>query len=634
MIGAMRRNIKLLSVSLWVVIAAFIGTTFLVWGKGSINVGGGPAAVARVNGEEIPRDRFQLRYQAHVDFYRQAYGDRFTAGLPRRLGLPQQVLEDLVREELVIQRAEAEGIVVSDQELNARVHAIAAFQENGQFSLERYRRVLQLNGLTPATFESEERRRLIRRKVEALVKEGIKVSEAEIRQAYSLGREKVRAAWALIELEPLMEKVDASESEVEAYFRDRSVEFRLPERRRLQYVALKGTDFIQPASDAEVEAYYKEHGAEFVEPRQVQAAHILVRVPEVGGSGAEEKARARVEEAIRRAQAGEDFVGLAKEISEDPGSAGSGGDLGYVARGEMVPQFEEALFALKEGEITGEPVRTAFGYHAIKALDIREGGKRPLTEVAVEIRERLKEEQGDSAAREKAEEARTALQSARDFHAEARKLGLEAKEVVLARGDPLEGIGRDPNVEEAAFGLAVGGISTPVKTTQGYVVLKAIEHLASVVPALSEIKDRVADAVKRQKAEARALERARELALAVVNGGDLVALAEKDGFPGGDTGLFSPSELGADPEVPGGVMRAALETAVRAVSEPVKTPRGIYLVSTLERKPPDPAGLEEARADLKEQVLSQKRNHAWASWVEKLRAGAEVEVLGQLPGAG
>ncbi|MFQ5893737.1 MAG: peptidylprolyl isomerase, partial [Nitrospinota bacterium] len=413
-----------------------------------------------------------------------------------------------------------------------------------------------------------------------------------------------------------------------------SREFRLPERRRLQYVTLGRTEFAGAVSDAEVEAYYDEHGAEFVEPRQVRAAHILVRVPEVGGSSAEAKAKARVEEAIRRALAGEDFAALAKEISEDPGSAGSGGDLGYVARGEMVPQFEEALFALAKGEVTGEPVRTAFGYHAIKALDIREGGRRALTEVAAEIRERLKEERAKAAAREKAEEVRAALQSAEDFNDAARALGLEAKEVVFARGDSLEGIGRDPELEEEAFSLAVGGISPPVKTAQGYVVFKAIEHLGAVVPPLSEIKDRVARAVKRQKAEARALERARELALAVANGGALVALAEKDGFPAGDTGLFSRAEPGEGSQIPGGVMRVALETSVGAVGEPVKTPQGIYLVTTLERNPPDPAGLEGARADLEQQILRQKRNHVWGSWVDRLRAGAEIEVLGQLPGVG
>lgn len=627
MLTAMRQHLKALSITLWVVIAAFVGTTFLVWGKGSIT-GSDPTAVATVNGQEIPLDRYQRRYQAYLEFHRQLYRERFTPELAEQLGLSRQVLDDLIGEELVIQRAGAEAITVGDEELAARIRAVRAFQENGRFSLERYREILRRERVTQAAFESELRRELLRRKAETQVKGGIKVSEAELRQAYELRREKVRAAWALVELASFIAKAAATDEEIQTYLKDHPAEFQRPERRRIQYVVVSPKAFPQKVSEAEADAYYKAHEKEFERPRRVRAAHILVRVAEVGGSEAEQKAKAKVEEAIRRAKGGEDFAKLARENSEDPGSAGSGGEIGFVARGEIVPAFEQALFALKKGELSAEPVRTPFGYHAIKVLDIQEADKRPLKEVAAQIKEKLQVERSDRAALAKAEDAKTVLQTAGAL-AEVRKLGFEPKEATLARGDSLETAGRDPGVEESAFSLAVGGTSSPLKTAAGYVLLKVVEHLPTAVPPLAEIKEQVAGVVKRQKAEAQALERAKALAGAVAKGEDLQALAKKEGLSSGDTGFFPRAEPPKDPRLPAEVFRRVFQTAVGKLSEPIKTAQGVYLVRALERQPPDPAGFDKERAEIEKSILEQKQREAWESWMAALRAGAKIQVLNQ-----
>ncbi len=628
MISAMRRNLKLLGIFLWVVIAAFVGTTFLVWGTGSIS-GGGSTALATVNREQIPLDRYQRRYQAYVDFYQQLYRDRFTSERAERIGLSQQVLDDLIQEALIVQWAAAEGLSVGDDELRTRIRATRAFHEDGRFSPERYRRVLKENRREPAGFEADLRRELTRRRVEETIKAGIKVSEAELRQAYEVKREKVRAAWVLVELSPFLAKATAIDEEIQAYLKDHPAEFQRPERRRVQYVVVSPKAFPQRVSEAEVEAHYKDRGKEFERPPRVRAAHILVRVAEVGGSAAEQKAKAKVEAAIRRAKAGEDFAKLAKEISEDPGSAGVGGDLGYVARGELLPAFEEALFALRKGETSPEPVRTAFGYHAIKLLDVQEGGKRPFKEVEAQIREKLQAERSDRAARARTEEAQARLQAARDFVAEARKLGLEPKAATLARGDALEGVGRDSGVEEGAFSVAPGGTSTPLKTAGGYVLLRVVEHLPSAVPRLAEIKEQIVAAVKRQKAEVQALDRAKALASAAATGADLLALAKKEGYPTGDTGLFSRVEPPKDSKLPVEVLRQGYQTAVGKIGEPVKTAQGMYLVKTLERHPPDLAGFEKERAQIEKQLLEQKQSEAWESWLASLRSRAKIQMLGQ-----
>jgi peptidyl-prolyl cis-trans isomerase D len=629
MIGAMRRNLKLLSVSLWVVIAAFIGTTFLVWGKGSITGGGGANSVATVNGEEIPFERYQRLYRSYVEFYRQLYQERFTPELAERLGLSQQVVNDLIQETLILQRAKAEGIQVGDPEVRARIQAIQAFHEGGRFSPERYLRILNQARVTPAAFEQEQRRELLRRKVEASIKSGVKVSEVEVRQAYDVRRERVKAAWLQVEIQPLLAKLAVPESEVETYLKEHPAEFQRPERRRLQYVLVASKSFQVQVTEAQVEAYYREHAAEFETPRRVKVAHILVRVPPTGGSEAENRARAKAEAAIRRVQNGEEFAKVAKEVSEDPASAASGGELGFVARGELEPQFEQAAFALKKGEVTREPVRTPFGYHAIRASEIQEGGRRSLKEVSRQIREKLEREEADRRAAARAEEARAAIQRAPEMFAAVRALGLDPKEGVVARGEPFPGVGRVPEVEEAIFGLAVGGTSAPLKTPAGYLVLKVFDRLPAAVPPLAEIRGEVTEAVKRTKAEAQALERSTTLARALEQGESPVVLAKREGLVAGETGFFSRAEPPTDRRLPGEVMRVALGLAPGKVSQPVKSPQGVFVVKVIDRQPADPAGFEKERDELARQLLERKRNQVWETWVSGLRVAAKIDLPSQ-----
>lgn len=626
MITLMRRHRRSLQVGLLIVIAAFVASLFIFGASGPD--GAARDSVATVNGELISVERYHRRYQEYLNTYAQVLRDRFSPGMAEQMGLPRQVVDDLVQEELVIQRARAEGLGVSDEELNVQIYAIPAFQEGGRFTLKRYEEVLRRAGIATGLFEDDMRRRLTRMKVEQMVRAGVRVSDAEIEQAYVQAREEVRAAWALVDLAPLVAAVTPTDDELAAYLRAHGDDFRQPERRRIQYVAVDPKEFKPAVSPAEVEKYYAERGAEFEEPRQVRAAHILVPVPATGGSEAEDQARAKVGDAIRRAKAGEDFAKLARALSQDPGSAQRGGDLGLVKKGETVLPFEQALFALRKGEISPEPVRTPFGFHAIKAVEIREGGKKPLKDVAPQIRERLASEAADRAARARAEEVRAKLIGAADFMAEARKLGADPVETTLARRDQALSFAPADPLEEAAFELALGGVSPPVKTLAGWVTLKHVESLPAAVPPLGEIRDKVAAAVKRQKAEAQGLDKARQLATEARTA-DLAAAARKLGATNGETPRFSRTK---PPErLPGEAVMAALRTPAGGLSEPVKAPQGYYVLKTLERFPPAPSGLAAEREKLASDLLARKQNLAWESWVGAAHQGAKIEVSTRLP---
>lgn len=630
LIGAMREYFRGLKLVLLFVIVAFIATSFLYFGSDSLRSGNARSnAIASVNGEEIPPARFQRVQRNYIEYYRRAYQQDITPEMAERIGLTQQVINDLIQEALVLQQARREGITVNDDELRLRIQSIPAFQDDGRFSRERYLGQLKQARIEPSEFESEVRREMLRQKMESIVKDGIKVSDAEVEQVYNARFERVRADWALVESAPLMAQITVSDPDAEAYLKAHQAQFSRPERRRIQYVLVTPKAFAQAVNDADAEAYYKEHRSEFERPQRLKASHILVRVPPTGGSEAENKSKAKVEEAIRRAKGGEDFGKIAKELSEDTATAPQGGDLGFVGKGEMVPQFEEAVFALKKGEVSPQPVRTPFGYHAIKVFDVQDGGVQPFREIAARIKEKLAAERSERAALARADEARAALVTAKDFAAEAKKLGLEVKDVTTGRGDGLEGIGRDQQLEEAMFGLAVGGVSTVIRTPAGLVIAHVAEQFPAGVPAFAEIKDKVVEAAKRERAQAAAEEKAKAFA-ASVGTGDFLAAARRDKLAAGETPLFSRAEPPKDKDaLPGPVLLTILRTIVGTVAEPVRAGNGVYVVKTVERRAADPQGFEKARDQMRTQLLESKRNEAWARWIKTLYTGAQVKVQGE-----
>jgi peptidyl-prolyl cis-trans isomerase D len=282
---------------------------------------------------------------------------------------------------------------------------------------------------------------------------------------------------------------------------------------------------------------------------------------------------------------------------------------------------------MKAGEISAEPVRTPFGFHAIKVSDVQPGGKTPLKEVAAQIRDRLSAEAADRAAKAKAEEVRAKLQGTGDFTAEAKTLGLTPIDTTIPRVDPPPGSPSDV-MADTAFALAAEGVSQPVKTPAGWIVMKARETLPAAVPPLAEIKDRVTSAVKRERAEAQALERAKQLA-ADAKSGDFAAAAKKAGATTGETPKFSlakPAE-----KLPGDAMLKAFQTPAGGTTEPVKTQQGYYVMKVLDRTPPEPAGFAAEKEKVAKDLLAQKQSQAWQAWVEGARANAKIETVAKPP---
>jgi peptidyl-prolyl cis-trans isomerase D len=610
----------------FIVSLAYFGTT------GSTGGDGGRAAVVTVDGDAVSAVTFDRAYRAAVEQTRQMAGERWSEELPRMLRLRDQVAERLIEERLVARGAAREGIVVSDADLVEQIMRVGAFQEGGRFSRDRYVRLLAMTQppMSTTEFEADFRAELVRQRLQALVADGAKVTEAEARRAWEIDRSRVRAAYLLLPAGS-GDGLEATDAELEAYYQAHPAEFTQPERRRVLAAVLPAASVPVPAvTDADVEAAYKARQSQFEQPPRTKVSHILVKVPSVGGSGAEDQARARAEAALGRLRGGADFAQVAKEMSEDPATASRGGDLGLIGAGELVPDVDKLIQSLKPGELGG-PIRSPFGYHVVKVFERVPGSRKELKEVASTLRATLAAEGQLRAHRDRAQDAQRTLLVAADFAAEARRLGLAVREAgPLRRGDPVEGVGQVAEVSDAIFALPPDGVSNPVRVPEGVVILRLLSRDPSRVVPLAEARADVLRAVRRQKAREETRARAEKLVEAVRQGEDPRALARQHGATFGEIGPFSRAEPLGDRALGQSLGPVALTLPDGGVGGPVEGPGGFYVVKLLGRERPEPAAFEAARAETEARLLREKRARLWQAWLAAERASAKIEINRQL----
>jgi peptidyl-prolyl cis-trans isomerase D len=614
------------------VLLAFVVSLAYFGVSGNPGGDGGRTAVVTVNGDTVSAVTFDRAYRAAVEQMRQMAGERWSEELPRMLRLRDQVAERLIEERLVARGAAREGVVVSDAEVAEQIMRIGAFQEGGRFSRDRYIRLLGMAQppMSPAEFEADFRAELARQRLQALVVDGAKVTEAEARRAWEIDRSRVRAAYLLLPVGS-GDGLEATDAELEAYHQAHQAEFTQPERRRVLAAVLPAASVPAPAvTDADVEAAYKARQSQFEQPPRTKVSHILVKVPSVGGSAAEDQARARADAALARIRGGADFAQVAKDVSEDPATASRGGDLGLIGAGELVPDVDKLIQTLKPGEVGG-PIRSPFGYHVVKVFERLPGSRKELKEVASTLRATLTAEGQLRAHRDRAQDAQRALLVAPDFAAEAKKLGLTVREAgPLRRGDPIEGVGQVAELGDAIFALPPDGVSNPVRVPEGYVIVRLLGREPSRVLPLAEARPDVLRAVRRQKARDATKARAETLVETVRKGEDPRALARQHGATFAEIGPFSRAEPLGDRALGQSLGPVALALPDGGVGGPVEGPGGFYVVKLLGREGPDPAAFAAARAETEARLLREKRARLWQAWLAAERASSKIEINRQI----
>lgn len=625
MLKVFRDNLKYLSWILWVVIGLFVLFVFVDFGGGLRGqAGAGTAIAARVGDRTVTREDFQREYRQLDTMYRQLYGEQFTPELAEQMRLPLQALERAVTEQILLAEAERLGLQVTDAEVRDRILEEPVFRNaEGKFvGQEEYARILSSNRYTPATFEESMRRDLLRQKLQDLLRAGIWVSDGEVERSYREQVEKAKIRYVQLPRNRFTDiAAQIAPAEVQAYFQAHREDYKLPEQREGAYLLVESDQLrnqIQ-VTDEQLRKEYDSLQKELSHPEQVQARHILVRVtPQV----TEDQARAKLEQARQRVQAGEDFGKVAGEISEEPGAKERGGDLGWFGQGQMVKEFEEAAMGAQPGQIVG-PVKTQFGLHLIQVTGKRPAGVTPFDEVKEQLRSRAAFTRAQEMAQNKAKELAAQLEkSAPKSPADVEKIAKANPGVTSAATgkigpqDPITGLGPVPAVSAAVFAADAGKVTQPVQVPRGWVVVWVQAVHEPRVPELNEVEPKVRATVAMQKMQEQAIARLKQ---ARASGAGLDQIASELGLT-----VVESQEFGAQGAIPGiGVNPELVAEAMKLqpgqMGGPVADVQGAILFEVKERKAWDPIQFASVREQTRASVQNEKLNQVLSALLAERR---------------
>lgn len=620
-LGFMRRHRRWLFGFLWLVILAFIILYIPAFERDEDQ--GLGLTVAQVADRKITLGEYQRSYQRQRQMYQSLYQGRMNDEMLRRLGLEEQALQGLVDERILVLEAERLGIRVDDETLKQRVATAPEFQQDGRFlGGAEIKKRLERQGVTVKEFEDSFRNSILRERLVALVTDSVHVSAAEAEKEFRRRNEQVKAEYVVVTADNA--GLTATDDEVRARFEANKDAYKLPERRALSYVMVDAPSLASRVTltDRDLLAYYEAHRDEFQQAEELCATHVLVKVkaaPDAKEGHSEDEARRIAQSALDEIRLGADFAAVAKRVSEDQGSAAQGGDLGCFPRGRMVPEFDNAAFALNTDEVS-DVVRTSFGYHVIKAVSRKDESVPAFAQVKDPIRQRVMAERVQALVQEKADAVATALRAGRSLEEAAREQGFTVqKSAPLARGDvqpPLS----SPALLARAFELKKGEAShDPLPVANGYAFIAVEDIQPPRMPELKEVQDKVrADAIAEK-----AFAKARAIAA------DLRARAQRDGL---ETAAAAGGLVRKQSEalVPRGQplgdlgASAAVETAVYSLpvgglSEPVRTPAGWAVVRVLEKKDYDPAAFEKEKAALTASLTEERRGQLFRAYMQEAR---------------
>jgi peptidyl-prolyl cis-trans isomerase D len=635
MLDLIRKKQKTVIVKIvfWVIIAAFVGTIFLVWGKGSGGDGADTTVAATVNGDKIGFEEYQAAYRNLYELYQNVYREQFNPALEKQLQLDQQALNTLIDQTLLLQEGNRLGIKVSKTELVDSIAKISAFQENGVFNRDRYLQVLAYQRLSADDFEAMQKNQLLVTKVREQLQTGVSVSDQDVEEEFRTQNEKVNLAFVKLTPALFETKVKIDKEPLEAFFAEERESFRIPETVALRYLQFEPDRYRDEVTfnDEEIEKFYRRHLDRFAVEEQVKASHILIKLAKDADEKTRIKKRELAEKILADARAGKDFAALARKYSDDPGTAAKGGDLGYFPRGAMVPAFEAAAFILKPGEFS-DIIETPFGLHIIRSEGYIEAGIKPLAEVIDEVKAGLTEEKVRQIALEKAMDAYNINRKNGNLEAAAQINDLGLKETgFFSRQEAIDGLGNAPEISAAAFTLKEGELARPVVLPQGVILFAVKERRESRLPELDEVRARVEQAFRRAQGKVLARKTADEILAALGEGKKLSDLARKHNLTVEETGLFARSYGDFVPRIGNAAdlaKAAFLLTRETPVAPAVYEISGSDIVATLKaRQEADPADLDAAkREELKKTVLTRRQEEAIKNKVNALREVAEITI--------
>ena len=485
------------------IVVGLIVVTFALFGVESI-VGGlsGEPEVATVNGEDIPETRFMRAVEGKRRQILSQMGERADPELIDENLLRSSVLEGMIEETILTQDAAEKGLYVADAYVDAYIRNISQFQVDGKFSNERLQMLLRNAGLTLKDYRDSLKREFLSGQPRSGLIASAFVLEPEQNELLALDRQTRDFGTVTVFKSDYLDAIVVSDEEISEYYAENKDSFKKPRNVDVAYVELKRIDLGADIeiSEQELEQAYEAEKAEFVGEEERNAAHILIKIDDERG---EEEAKALIESLQQKLAEGADFGALAAEFSEDEGSKADAGELGFSARGVYVADFENALFELEQGAVSG-PVKTEFGYHLIKLIDVRQNSIPPLEEMRFALEARLKDQKASGRYAEQSELLADISYSSSDLQEPAEELGLEIKELAGVAENTRDPLFSNVKLQRLLFSPELVDErlnSELVEVDDGHAVVFRVNalHEPSVRP-LAEVKERIRKRLADKKA--------------------------------------------------------------------------------------------------------------------------------------
>ena len=489
----------------------FVAATFVI-SFGWLASDNQKTVVAKVNSEEILFQDYNSAYERRLEQLRQTFGENAET-LASQLNLEQTVLNSLISRKILLQNAKQQGIVISDSEVIDQLKTISFFQEDGRFSAEVYERLLKQNRLTPEAYESSLREDLILQKYQSLTVARRLSTQEEASRIYDYEQKVVSVQYLEFPIAKFLDQVVVDEEELKKFYEQKVADFMSPKKYKIEYLTFGLNDLPEQTepSDRMIKRYYDKNTDEFATQEQVNARHILMKVPANTSNEERDAKRQKLEEVLQKAKTGESFEELAKQYSEDL-SAMNGGDLGWFESDEMEATFVDAAFALKEGEVS-EIVETGFGLHIIKLEGKRPAQQQTLEQVKDEIRQRLIETRQETKLGQSIQDIEKQLNDKKTLSEVASSLNLETQETdYFTEGETIQGIGSVDQLMVELDGKLKDETGQLFRNpVQGHLFFKVVDIQEPKPLSLEEVREQVeqefrqSEAVKLAQSEANSL---------------------------------------------------------------------------------------------------------------------------------
>jgi peptidyl-prolyl cis-trans isomerase D len=497
-------------------------------------------SVAVVNDQEITLNEYNQAFQNYRRRMQSQMGDAFDADAFDQLIIRRQFIDRMIDEELLSQLSIDAGLAVTDERLSEEIRGMAGFEVDGEFNLDVYQQRLAAQGMSPQQFENDVRVSLVMNQFPQAIGSSAISTDWEVNDYVRLQEQKRAFSAIVVPAATPEEGVEEAieEEAILAWYESNQGDYMSEEQVVIEYIELEAATLggaVEPDEEL-LRARFEEQEARFITPEARLASHILIEVDTDAPQVDVDSARELAEELSARARDGEDFAALARESSQDLGSAEEGGDLGWIEPGYMVQAFEDALYELSIENPISEPIQTGFGWHVIQLREIRpaegmsysEARDLLLAEYQAEADERRFIEQADRMI-DIIYEDPTTLSAAAD------ELGLQIQQTEpFGRAGGQLGVTSNMEFVNTAFSdlvLAQASVSDPVDLGMNHIALLHLkEHLPAAVRPLEDVRDEVVEAITRQRAMDAAAATAEELLAGLNAGQDLQALADSTGL--------------------------------------------------------------------------------------------------------